>query len=83
VKLPLSTGSKPSDGRIAPLTGKKEAAGLLLLCFGPLLARLRGAQARSREALIEAMGATLSAISDRDASSLFRHCGHWTTAQLL
>jgi transposase len=51
--------------------------------FSKLKGLLRRAQARSREALIEAMGAALSTISDRDASSFFRHCGYRTTAQLL
>jgi len=51
--------------------------------FSWLKALLRGAEARAREALIEAMGVTLSAISAWDASGFFGHCGYRTAAQLL
>jgi transposase len=44
---------------------------------------LRKAGARTREALIEAMGAALSAVSTRDASNFLGHCGYRTSAQLL
>lgn len=45
---------------------------------------LRGVEARTREVLIEAMGAALSAVSAQDASGFFRHCGYdSTSAQLL
>ena len=40
-------------------------------------------EARTREALIEAMGAALFTISARDVGSLFGHCGYRTAAQLL
>jgi transposase len=51
--------------------------------FSKLKALLRGAEARTREALIEAMGAALAAISARDAAGFFGHCGYRATAQLL
>ncbi len=51
--------------------------------FSKLKGLLRRAEARSREALIEAMGAALSAVSARDASGFFRNCGYRTAAQLL
>ena len=51
--------------------------------FSKLKALLRGAEARTREALIEAMGAALSTISARDARGFFGHCGYRTAAQLL
>jgi transposase len=51
--------------------------------FSKLKASLRGAQARTREALIEAMGAALSTIRARDARGFFGHCGYRTAAQLL
>jgi transposase len=51
--------------------------------FSKLKALLRRAEARSREALIEAMGAALSAVSARDAWGFFRNCGYRTAAQLL
>jgi transposase len=51
--------------------------------FSKIKGLLRRAEARTREALIEAMGAALSAISAQDVSGFFRHCGYRTTAQLL
>ncbi len=51
--------------------------------FAKVKALLRKAAARTREALIEAMGAALSAVSARDASGFFRHCGYRAPAQLL
>ena len=44
---------------------------------------LRKACARSRGALVEAMGAALSAISARDAHGYFEHAGYRLTGQLL
>ena len=51
--------------------------------FSKLKASLRRAEARTREALIEAMGAALSTISAQDASCFFGFCGYRTAAQLL
>ena len=51
--------------------------------FSKLKASLRRAEARTREALIEAMGAALSTISTQDASGFFGHCGYRSAAQLL
>jgi transposase len=39
---------------------------------------LRRAEARTREALVEAMGAAISAVSARDASGFFEYCGYGT-----
>ena len=50
--------------------------------FAKIKAMLRRAESRSREALVEAMGAALSAITVQDASGFFRHCGYRTPAQL-
>ena len=44
---------------------------------------LRGAEARSRAALIEAMGRALGTVTATDARGFFRHCGYRTAAQLL
>ncbi len=44
--------------------------------FGKVKALLRKAEARTREALIEAMGAALSAVTARDARGFFEHCGY-------
>jgi transposase len=44
---------------------------------------LRKAEARSREALVEALGRALSAISARDTQGFFEHCGYRQPVQLL
>ena len=51
--------------------------------FSKVKGLLRKAEARTREALIGAMGVALSAVSARDASGFFWHCGYRTPAQLL
>ncbi len=51
--------------------------------FSKLKGLLRGAEARSRAALIEAMGRALGSVSATDAWGFYRHCGYRTTAQLL
>ena len=51
--------------------------------FAKVKALLRKARARIREALIESMGAALSAVSDRDVSGFLGHRGHRTPAQPL
>jgi transposase len=44
--------------------------------FSKLKAHLRKAAARTREALVEAMGEGLSSITPRDAAGWFAHCGY-------
>ena len=44
---------------------------------------MRRAEARTREALIEAMGSALEAVSAGDARGFFGHCGYRSTGQLL
>jgi transposase len=44
---------------------------------------LRKAEARTRGALVEAMGRALSAVSGHDARGFFDHCGYRPLAQLL
>jgi transposase len=51
--------------------------------FSKFKASLRRAEARTREALIEAMGAALSTISAQEASGFFGRCGYRSAAQLL
>ncbi len=41
------------------------------------------AQARTREALIEALGAAISAVTGEDAWGFFEHCGYRRVGQLL
>ncbi len=51
--------------------------------FSKIKGILRKAEARSREALIEAMGRALEAITPQDAEGFFRHCGYRSPGQLL
>lgn len=51
--------------------------------FVKLKACLRATAARSREALIEAMGAALDAMTTGDAHGFFGGCGYRTPAQSL
>jgi len=51
--------------------------------FSKVKGLIRKAQARTREALIEAMGLALDAVTVGDARGFFGHCGYRTTAQLL
>lgn len=44
---------------------------------------LRKVEARSREALIEAMGKAHDAITSQDVEGFFRHFGHRSAGQLL
>jgi hypothetical protein len=44
---------------------------------------LRKAGARTKEALIEAMGLALGAVSSEDVRGFFVHCGYRSPAQLL
>ena len=49
--------------------------------FGKMKGLLRKVEARSREALLEAIGSAISAITDRDARGYFEHCGYRATVQ--
>ena len=51
--------------------------------FSKLNALPRRAEACTREVLIEAMGAALSAVSAWDTSGFFGHCGYRNATQLL
>jgi transposase len=51
--------------------------------FSKIKELLRRACTRSREALVEAMGEALSAVSSRDAWGFFVHAGYHPTGQLL
>ena len=51
--------------------------------FAKIKHLLRQAATRSREALVEAIGAALSAVSARDARGFFEHAGYHRAAQLL
>jgi transposase len=50
--------------------------------FSKVKGLLRRAEACTREALIEAMGLALSAVSARDAGGFFGHCGYRSMGQL-
>jgi transposase len=51
--------------------------------FSKIKGLVRKAQARSREALVEAIGWALSAVTSRDARAFFEHCGYRTSVQSL
>jgi transposase len=51
--------------------------------FAKLKASLRGAGARTHEALVEAMGRALDTVRGSDTRGFFEHCGYRKTAQLL
>jgi transposase len=51
--------------------------------FAKLKALLRRFEARTREALVEAMGRSLDALTARDARGFFEHCGYHVLGQLL
>ncbi len=51
--------------------------------FAKIKNLLRKAAARSKEALVEAIGVALSAISPKDARGFFEHAGYRRVAQLL
>lgn len=51
--------------------------------FAKLKGLLRRSGARSRQALVEAMGMALDAITARDSRGFFRHCGYYVSVQTL
>jgi transposase len=51
--------------------------------FSKIKRIVRKAEARAKEALIEAIGSALSAVSSRDARSIFEHCGYRMPVQSL
>jgi transposase len=51
--------------------------------FSKIKEPLRRTEARAREALVEAMGRALDALTAQDAQGFFEHCGYRTSAQPL
>ena len=51
--------------------------------FSKVKGLLRKAEARTREALISAMGRALDAVSAQDARGFFEHCGYRQVGQPL
>jgi transposase len=51
--------------------------------FSKIKGLVRKAEARTREALVEALGAALSAVSSRDARGFFEHCSYPMPVQSL
>jgi transposase len=51
--------------------------------FSKIKRLVRKAEARTREALLEAIGSALSAVSSKDARSFFEHCGYRMPVQSL
>ena len=50
--------------------------------FSKIKGLIRKAEARSREALLEAIGTAISAITDQDIRGFFEHCGYRAAVQL-
>jgi transposase len=50
--------------------------------FSKVKGLMRKAEARSREALVEAMGKALDAVNATDARGFFEHCGYRASGQL-
>ena len=51
--------------------------------FSKIKRLMRKAEARTREALVEAIGSALSAVASRDARNFFEHCGYRMPVQSL
>ncbi len=51
--------------------------------FSKIKRLVRKAEARSQEALVEAIGWALSAVTSRDARACFEHCGYRMSVQSL
>jgi transposase len=51
--------------------------------FAKIKALVRKAEARTREALVEAIGRGISMVTAEDARGFFDHCGYSTPVQLL
>jgi transposase len=51
--------------------------------FGKMKDLIRKAEARTKEALLEAIGAAISALSARDGRGYFEHCGYRASVQSL
>jgi transposase len=51
--------------------------------FSKIEGLVRKAEARTREALVEAIGSALSAVTSGDARGFFEHCGYRTSVQSL
>jgi transposase len=49
--------------------------------FSKIKGLMPKAEARTREALLEALGTAISALSAQDARAFFEHCGYRTTTQ--
>ena len=51
--------------------------------FSKIKGLLRKAQARTRAALVEALGPALSSVTEEDVRGFFEHCGYGTPVQSL
>jgi transposase len=49
--------------------------------FSKIKGLIRKVEARSREALLEAIGAAISAITNQDARGFLEHCGYRAVVQ--
>jgi transposase len=51
--------------------------------FAKIKSPLRKAEARTREALVEALGVAITTVTVQDAHGFFEHCGYRTPVQSL
>jgi hypothetical protein len=72
-------------GAVWPLSGKNTCACSSSVRVVPVMALvpLRRAKARTRKALIRAMGQALSTVTIADSHGFFVHCGYRAMGQLL
>ncbi len=66
-----------------PLPPYSPGLNLIEEAFSKVKSILRKAEARTREALVGAMGAAISAVTARDAQGFFEHCGYGLLVQPL
>jgi hypothetical protein len=69
--------------RIRELIEEQDCELLYLEAFAKIKNLLRKAAARTKEALVEAIGVALWAISPKDARGFFEHAGYHRVVQLL
>ena len=80
----LGQSSLHSGGRLVTHAGQDVAvADPIEEAFAKIKNLLRNAAARSKEALLEAIAAALSAVTAEDARSFFEHAGYRPIGQLL
>jgi transposase len=93
LEWPFSDGFQPSERFVRHALIEGRGCELLYLppyspdlnpieeAFSKVKALLRRAGARAREALVEAIGRALDAVTSQDARGFFEHCGYSLQSQ--